>query len=214
MSCGASFPVGREKTARPRMFRHFVPSRELHSLAPLKQLSPVDLPSSNGFDKPFAASKFEKKNRKLKQLDNLNLTKECECMKKLIALVLTLACVLALTGCGKNDTYKIKIVVPAGSTEEIVYQEDFVYSDEEISPIGNKITIYSGDGLGDTEVVLKPISVKEENAYEPTYLTPGMPVEMDVEKGAWFKVGINMQNNTDTDKIVYVEIEGVEVRIE
>ena len=113
-------------------------------------------------------------------------------MKKLIALVLTLACVLALTGCGKNDTYKIKIVVPAGSTEEIVYQEDFVYSDEEISPIGNKITIYSGDGLGDTEVVLKPISVKEENAYEPTYLTPGMPVEMDVEKGAWFKVGINM----------------------
>ncbi len=80
-------------------------------------------------------------------------------MKKLIALVLTLACVLALTGCGKNDTYKIKIVVPAGSTEEIVYQEDFVYSDEEISPIGNKITIYSGDGLGDTEVVLKPISV-------------------------------------------------------
>ena len=157
---------------------------------------------------------FEMKNRKLKQLDNLNLTKECECMKKLIALVLTLACVLALTGCGKNDTYKIKIVVPAGSTEEIVYQEDFVYSDEEISPIGNKITIYSGDGLGDTEVVLKPISVKEENAYEPTYLTPGMPVEMDVEKGAWFKVGINMQNNTDTDKIVYVEIEGVEVRIE
>ena len=135
-------------------------------------------------------------------------------MKKLIALVLALACVLALTGCGKNDTYKIKIVVPAGSTEEIVYQEDFVYSDEEISPIGNKITIYSGDGLGDTEVVLKPISVKEENAYEPTYLTPGMPVEMDVEKGAWFKVGINMQNNTDTDKIVYVEIEGVEVRIE
>ncbi|MEI3318029.1 hypothetical protein [Eubacterium ramulus] len=92
--------------------------------------------------------------------------------------------------------------------------QDFVYSDEEISPIGNKITIYSGDGLGDTEVVLKPISVKEENAYEPTYLTPGMPVEMDVEKGAWFKVGINMQNNTDTDKIVYVEIEGVEVRIE
>jgi hypothetical protein len=37
---------------------------------------------------------------------------------------------------------------------------------------------------------------------------------MDVEKGAWFKVGINMRNNTDTDKVVYVEVEGVEVRIE
>ena len=48
-----------EKTARPRMFRHFVPSRELHSLATLVRLSLVDLPSANGFDKPFAASKFE-----------------------------------------------------------------------------------------------------------------------------------------------------------
>ena len=42
-----------------RALRHFVPSRWLHPLAPLKRLSPVDLPSANGFDKPFAASKFE-----------------------------------------------------------------------------------------------------------------------------------------------------------
>ena len=125
-----------------------------------------------------------------------------------------MAYILTLTGCGKNDTYRIRITVPAGSTEEIVYQEDFAYSDEEISPKGNKITIYSGEGLGDTEVVLKPIEVKEENAYEPTYLTPGMPVEMDVEKGAWFKIGVSIQNPTDTDKTVYVEVEGVEVRIE
>ena len=48
-----------EKTSRPRMFRHFVPSRDLHSLATLVRLSLVDLPSANGFDKPFAASKFE-----------------------------------------------------------------------------------------------------------------------------------------------------------
>ena len=135
-------------------------------------------------------------------------------MKKVIALVLALICVLGLVGCDKNDTYKIRITVPAGSTEEIIYQEHFAYSDEEISPTGNTITIYSGEGLGDTEVVLKPIEVKEENAYEPTYLTPGMPVEMDVEKGAWFKIGVNMQNPTDTDIVVYVEVKGVEVRIE
>lgn len=135
-------------------------------------------------------------------------------MKKLIALVLSLVCVLCLVACGKNDTYKIKITVPAGSTEEIIYQEDFAYSDEEISPTGNTITISSGEGLGDTEVVLKPIEVKEENAYEPTYLTPGMPVKMDVEKGAWFKIGVNVQNPTDTDIVVYVEVEGIEVRIE
>ena len=60
---------------------------------------------------------------------------------------------------------------------------------------------------------MKPIEVKEENAYERTYLTPGMPVEMDVEKGAWFKIGISMNNDTDEDITFYVEVEGVEVRI-
>lgn len=42
-------------------------------------------------------------------------------MKKLIAMVLVLVCVLGLVGCGKNETYKIKITVPAGSTEAFVY---------------------------------------------------------------------------------------------
>ena len=135
-------------------------------------------------------------------------------MKKIIMLALALTCTLALASCAKGETYEITITVPAGSTEEIVYQEHFFYSDEEISPAGDTITISSGEGLGDTEVVLKPIEVAEENAYEPTYLTPGMPVEMDVEKDAWFKVGVSMQNPTDEDKTVSVMVEGVEVRIE
>lgn len=129
-------------------------------------------------------------------------------MKKIIALMLSLVCILSLVGCSNNQTYKIRITVPAGSSEA------FVYSDEEISPLTNKVTISSGEGLGDTMVGLKPIEVKEENAYEPTYLTPGMPVEMDAEKGAWFKIGVSVQNPTDTDIVVYVEVEGVEVRIE
>lgn len=138
----------------------------------------------------------------------VNLTKERGCVKKATTLVFAFVFVLGLTGCGKNNSYKIGITVPAGSTEM------YVYSDEEISPTGNKITISSGEGLGDTEVVLKPIEVKEENAYdEAEYLTPGMPVKMDAEKGAWFKVGISMQNETDTEITVYVEIEGIEVRI-
>lgn len=142
------------------------------------------------------------------------ILKEVIRMRKHTALVLALVCVLVLASCGKDDTCQIRITVPAGSTELIVYQEDFIYSDEEISPKGKKITISSGEGLGDTEVVLKPIEVKEENAYEPTYLTPGMPVEMNVEKGAWFKVGVSMRNPTDEDITVYVEVTGVEVRIE
>lgn len=128
-------------------------------------------------------------------------------MKKMMAFALMLICALSLSDCGKSDTYSIRITVPAGS------QELFVYSDEEISPTGHKITISSGEGLGDTEVVLKTIEVKMKTEYSPTYLTPGMPVEMDVEKGAWFKVGVSVQNNTDTEKVFYVDIKGVKVRV-
>ncbi len=135
-------------------------------------------------------------------------------MKKVIMLSLASAIVFTLAGCANNDTFEITITVPAGNADAAVYQEDFAYSDEEISPTGDTITITSGEGLGDTEVVLMPIEVTEENAYEPTYLTPGMPVEMNVEKGAWFKVGVNAQNPTDEDKTVSVVVEGVEVRIE
>ena len=129
-------------------------------------------------------------------------------MKKIITLFLTLVCVVDLTCCGNNETYKIKITVPAGSTDT------FVYSDEEISATGNKITIWSVDGLGDTEVILSPVNENVETGYVATYLTSGMPVEFDGVKGEWFKIGISMQNDTDTDKTVYIEVEGVEVNSE
>lgn len=128
-------------------------------------------------------------------------------MKKTIALMLVMFCVLSMAGCGKT-TQRISITIPAGSTEE------FTYSEEEISPTGKTITISAGEGLKDTEIILKTIEVKEETAYLPEYLTAGMPVTMDVEKGAWFKVGVSMQNDSDAEITVYVEIEGVKVRIE
>lgn len=129
-------------------------------------------------------------------------------MKKYISIMLSILCILSLVGCSNKEKHEIEILVPAGSTEA------FVYSDEEICPTGNKITISAGAGLGDTEVVLKPVEVKQENAYEPTYLTHGMPVKMDVEKGGWFKIGVSVQNDSDRGPIaVSVEVEGVEVRI-
>lgn len=104
--------------------------------------------------------------------------------------------------------YRIKITIPAGSTEPLCY------SDEEISPKSNTLTFYAGEGLGDTEIILLPVEVREENAYdEPAYITPGMPVKMNVEKGAWFKIGVNIQNPTDEKKDVYVSVRNVEVRI-
>ena len=107
----------------------------------------------------------------------------------------------------KQDRYTLRIVVPAGS------QEEFVYTDEEVSTVRNSIKIWSGDGLGDTEVLLFPVNKTAETGYTATYLTHGMSVEFDAENDTWFKIGVNMQNPTNEDIIVYVEVENVEVRI-
>ncbi|MDE7416269.1 MAG: M56 family metallopeptidase [Lachnospiraceae bacterium] len=107
----------------------------------------------------------------------------------------------------RTDVFDVKIVVPAGSIQP------FHYSDMEISPTKNQIVLSSGDGLGDTLVTLKPIEVTEENAYEPTYMTPGLPVKMYAEKGAWFKIGVDISNPTDENIIVYVHVENAIVRV-
>ena len=121
-----------------------------------------------------------------------------------IACVIVAVCFLTNP---KQDSYTLRIVVPAGS------QEKFVYTDEEVSTVRNSIKIWSGDGLGDTEVLLSPVNKTTETGYTATYLTPGMPVEFDAEKDTWFKIGVNMQNSTNEDIIVYVEVENVAVRI-
>ncbi len=122
------------------------------------------------------------------------------------AAILVILAVCFLTN--PTREYQIRITIPAGSTET------FCYSDEEISPKGNTLIFYAGEGLGDTEIKLLPVEVKEENAYDELfYITPGMSVKMDVEKGAWFKIGVNIQNPTEESKDVYISVSNVEVRI-
>lgn len=104
--------------------------------------------------------------------------------------------------------FQIRVTIPAGTTARISY------SDMEVSPKSGTLTIYAGEGLEDTEAVLLPTEVKEENAYdEPMYLTHGMPIKFKVEKGAWFKIGLNVQNPMDEDRDVYVSVKNVDVRI-
>ena len=125
----------------------------------------------------------------------------------IIAVIVCVGVAVCFLTNPKQDSYTLRIVVPAGS------QEEFVYTDEEVSAIRNSIKIWSGDGLGDTEVLLSPVNKTTETRYTATYLTHGMPVEFDAEKNTWFKIGVNMQNSTNEDIIVYVEVENVEVRI-
>ena len=125
----------------------------------------------------------------------------------IIAVIVCVGVAVCFLTNPKQDRYTLRIVVPAGS------QEEFVYTDEEVSTVRNSIKIWSGDGLGDTEVLLFPVNKTAETGYIATYLTHGMPVEFDAEKDTWFKIGVNMQNSTNEDIIVYVEVENVEVRI-
>ena len=135
-------------------------------------------------------------------------------MKKTIALVLALVCILSWLILGQGETYTVHVTVPAGTMNEFVYIEDFIYSDEEISPQKKQLTLKSIDLPDGTEFVLKPIEVTEENAYERTYLDRGEPLLIDVEKGAWFKIGIALQNPTDEDIVVSITVDNVKVRIE
>ena len=72
-----------KKTAWPRMLRHFVPSRWLHPLAPLKRLSLVDLPSANSIKccSPPASLKANKMN--FMEQANRNLWRWVKWRKKL-----------------------------------------------------------------------------------------------------------------------------------
>ena len=125
----------------------------------------------------------------------------------IIAVIVCVGVAVCFLTNPKQDRYTLRIVVPAGS------QEEFVYTEEEVSTVRNSIKIWSGDGLGDTEVLLFPVNKTAETGYTATYLTHGMSVEFGAENDTWFKIGVNMQNPTNEDIIVYVEVENVEVRI-
>ena len=64
-----------KKTARPRMLRHFVPSRELHSLAPLMRLSPVYLPSANSMKCCSPPASLKNRIPKIRPLTGRNVRK-------------------------------------------------------------------------------------------------------------------------------------------
>lgn len=129
-------------------------------------------------------------------------------MKKLIAFVLALVCVLGLAGCSTQKEYAIKVVVPAGSKGE------FIYSDEEISSSKSRLEIKSIDMPEDAEFVLKPADTTQENTYQCTDFPKGEPMLIDVEEGAWYKFGIAVENTTDEDIIVVFHVVNAKVRIE
>ena len=129
-------------------------------------------------------------------------------MKKLIAFILTLVCMLGLVGCSAQKEFAVRIVVPAGN------QGDYIYSEEEISPCKSQLDIKSIDMTVDAGFVLMQVGETQKNVYECTNFPKGEPMLLDVEKGAWYKIGIAIENPTDEDIVVVFHIVNAKVRIE
>ena len=141
-------------------------------------------------------------------------------MKKLIALILALISLFALAGCsGRGERHTLEFTIPAGFTDAFAFSDKaldydtFIYSAEEISPTGKTLTLKAGAGYSSVPVILKVVECQEENAYEPILLAHDKPVTINVEKGAWFQIGIALDNPADVPIAASVIVENVEVRI-
>ena len=141
-------------------------------------------------------------------------------MKKLIVLILALISLLTLAGCGgRGENHTLEFTIPAGFTDAFSFSDKaldydaFIYSAEEISPTRKTLTLKAGAGYSSVPVILKVVECREENAYEPILLTHDSPVTINVEKGAWFKIGIALDNPADVPIAASVIVEDVEVRI-
>ena len=141
-------------------------------------------------------------------------------MKKQIAFLLALISLLALAGCGgRGEQHTLEFTIPAGFTDAFTFSDKaldydtFIYSAEEISPTGKTLTLKAGAGYSSVPVILKVVECREENAYEPILLAHDKPVTINVEKGAWFQIGIALDNQSDVPIAASVIVEYVEVRI-
>lgn len=128
-------------------------------------------------------------------------------MKRLIALLLMLSCVLGFAGCDAK-TNSFRIIIPAGS------QGEFIYSDAELLPRQNHLVIQALDIPEDAQFVLMPIDVTQENAFQCTNFPNAEPMRIEAEKGVWYKIGIAVQNLADKDIIIIFNVENAKVRIE
>ena len=106
-------------------------------------------------------------------------------------------------------TYSVKVIVPADCVGK------FAYSDEELCAKGNgKITLTAGENLPDTEVMLVATEgTGEMKTIAPFYMTPGVPVQVTLEKDTWYRLCVNVRNETDEPREVFVNAKGVELRI-
>ena len=129
-------------------------------------------------------------------------------MKHLKLFLLSAVLLIFCTACGMaQPEHDVQITIPAHSTEA------FHFSEEQISPVFHTIALSCGKGLGDCGVVLREVDAPVPSD-QGHYLTGGISVKAEAQKGVWYQVGVAVGNDTDEDKVVYVHVKGADVRID
>ena len=62
-------------------------------------------------------------------------------------------------------------------------------------------------------ILLAPVNENLTAGYVATYIMPNVPVEFDTSEGEPLKIGVNAQNPTEEDIIIYLEVKDVDVSI-
>lgn len=124
-------------------------------------------------------------------------------MRRKMSLIL--ACIaFVLFVISHENKQEITIVIPSNTAE--VYS----YCLEEISPTSNTIKIYASEGLEDTSIILQ--GLYDEDTTEQ-YLTQGIATKLKVKKNRWYKIGVSIQNTTNTDRVVTLLVKGVRIKL-
>ena len=118
----------------------------------------------------------------LEEHETLNFTKECDCMKKLIALVVSLVCVLGLVGCNTE-----RMETPADRTVNL---------DETERENAEETIIYNGKEYLKSELcdaTLRWLELSEQERMLSSY----MPPEFMIFEETW-GITLNAENITST----------------
>ena len=130
-------------------------------------------------------------------------------MKKSMYIAVIIVLLLSLSGCQKHTEHEIRITIPAGCTDE------FVYSDEQISP-SKSFDFYGGAGIHVEAEFNVPedrgIIIRSADSFDKIYASSTTKDILLLRK-TWYQIGIMGENRTDEDIEVSVILHDVDFRI-
>lgn len=130
-------------------------------------------------------------------------------MKKFTAILITVICLFGLVGCQKQPSdfvgYQIHCTVPTESS-------DILFTGEKISSPTGKFTLtahYEDSGISTLIVWLKDTTIQsaaEGNPYTNVDILPGATVELKLEPGKRYEIGVSLTPTAAVDVPVKLSV--------